>query len=156
MTGQINDNPVCRPVMDTIVRLGEGAVWDYKYDRLLWIDTLGSVMIYTPEDGKNMEIKLGTDVGTVIPYKKDIIIVAIRSGIYELDLKDESLTFISNPEGGIPENKYNDGKCDARGRLWVGTMDDNSTPKKSGFYVAEGKGNSGKMLSDVTISNGVA
>ena len=152
----IGDNLVCQPVLDTIVRLGEGAIWDYKYNRLLWIDTQGSVMIYTPDNGKNREIKLGTDVGTVVPYKKDKIIVAIRTGVYELDLKDESLTFLCDPEGGIPGNKYNDGKCDARGRLWVGTMDNNSTPNKSGLYLVEGKGKGKKMLSDVTISNGVS
>lgn len=153
---QIGNDLVVRPAMDTIVRLGEGAVWDYKYDRLLWIDTQGSVMIYTPADGKNREIKLGTDVGTVVPFEKDKVVVAIRSGVYELDLRDESLTFICDPEGGIPGNKYNDGKCDALGRLWVGTMDDNSTPKKSGFYRVDGHGNGAKMLGDVTISNGVA
>ena len=156
MITPVGNDLVCRPVLDTVVRLGEGAIWDYKYDRLLWIDTQGSVMVYTPDDGKNREIQLGEPVGTVVPYKKDRIIVAVRSGVYELDLNDGSRTFICDPEGGIPGNKYNDGKCDARGRLWVGTMYDTGPQGNSGFYVVDGKGNSRKMLGDVTISNGVS
>jgi sugar lactone lactonase YvrE len=32
------------------------------------------------------------------------------------------LTPISDPEAGLPNNRFNDGKVDSRGRLWGGTM----------------------------------
>ncbi|MCQ2607254.1 MAG: SMP-30/gluconolactonase/LRE family protein [Bacteroidales bacterium] len=138
-----------------VTRVGEGPIWDYKYNRLLWIDTQGSVFIHTPSDGKNREIKIDKLVGTVVPYTQDTVVVALEDGIYKLNLETEQLTFLAAPEGGIAGNKYNDGKCDSQGRLWVGTMDKDCTPKKANFFVFDGK-NSQKVLSEVSISNGVA
>lgn len=141
-------------------RVGEGPIWDYKYNRLLWIDTQGSVFIHEPigNDGKlyaDKEIKLGKLVGTVVPYTQDTVVVALQDGIYKLNLLTLDLTFMCAPEGGIEGNKYNDGKCDASGRLWVGTMDNNCAPNKANFFVVDGK-ESRKALGNVTISNGVA
>jgi sugar lactone lactonase YvrE len=141
---------------DTVAGIGEGAIWDYKYNRLLWIDTQGSVFIFTPSDGKNREIKLGKLVGTVVPYQQNSVIVALEDGIYELDLETEKLTFICQPENPlIKTNKYNDGKCDSKGRLWVGTMDINTEQGRGGFYCVNGNGEYQKILKNVSISNGV-
>ena len=141
---------------ETVAGIGEGAIWDYKNNRLLWIDTQGSVFIYTPSDGKNKEIKVGKPVGTVVPCQQNSVIVALKDGIYELDLETEKLTFICMPEKpAIEGNKYNDGKCDANGRLWVGTMDTNTAPEKGGFYVVNGNGEYQQVLKDVSVSNGV-
>lgn len=134
-------------------RVGEGPIWDWKYKRLLWIDTQGSVYIY--KTGEEKEIKIGKMVGTVVPYTEDTVIVGLQDGIYKLNLKTEQLTFMAAPEGGIEGNKYNDGKCDATGRLWIGTMDNNCAPKKANFFVYDGK-EGHKVLDSVTISNGVA
>jgi len=141
---------------DTVAGIGEGAIWDYKNNRLLWIDTQGSLFIYTPSDGKNKEIKLDKLIGTVVPYKKNAVIVALIDGIYELDLETEETTLICSPESPRVEgNKYNDGKCDSKGRLWVGTMDINANGGRGGFYVVRGNGEFEQVLEDVSISNGV-
>jgi sugar lactone lactonase YvrE len=82
--------------------------------------------------------------------------VALLDGIYELDLETEKLTFICQPETPrVESNKYNDGKCDAKGRLWVGTMDINSATGKGALYVVKGKGEYQQILRDVTVSNGI-
>ena len=142
---------------DTVASLGEGAIWDYKNNRLLWIDIPeGKVFIYTPSDGKNAEISVGKTIGTIVPYEKNKVIVALIDGIYELDLETEKLTFICAPETPRVEgNKYNDGKCDAKGRLWVGTMDMNSVTGRGGLYVVSGNGEYQQVLKEVTVSNGI-
>ncbi|MEE1303350.1 MAG: SMP-30/gluconolactonase/LRE family protein [Bacteroidales bacterium] len=145
----------CTVAVDSITQVGESPIWDYKYNRLLWIDTQGSLFIYTPNDGKNIEIKLDRMIGTVIPYKKDTVLVGLQDGIYEISLISRELKFISDPEGRDAGNRYNDGKCDAEGRLWIGTMDKDCTPKKSGFFVIDTNGIGRRVLSDITISNGV-
>ena len=63
----------CTVAVDSITQVGESPIWDYKYNRLLWIDTQGSLFIYTPKDGKNREIKLDRMIGTVVPYKEDTV-----------------------------------------------------------------------------------
>ena len=94
-------------------------------------------------------------IGTVIPYKKDTVLVGLQDGIYEISLISRELKFISDPEGRDAGNRYNDGKCDAEGRLWIGTMDKDCTPKKAGFFVIDTNGIGRRVLSDITISNGV-
>lgn len=154
-----NEDMEVKEVTTYQARVGEGPIWDYEYKRLFWIDTQGSVFIYTPGTGEKQcaqrEYKLGKMVGTVVPYTEDTVIVALQDGIYKLNLKNEELTFMAAPEGGIEGNKYNDGKCDASGRLWIGTMDNNCAPNKANFFVYDGK-EGRKVLSNVTISNGVA
>lgn len=159
-----------REVKTFKAQVGEGPIWDYKNNRLLWIDTQGSVFIYGYGVDKGVrvgnkkedvpyifekEIKVGKMVGTVVPYTEDTVIVGLQDGIYKLNIETEQLTFMAAPEGGIEGNKYNDGKCDASGRLWIGTMDNNCAPKKANFFVYDGK-DSRKVLDSVTISNGVA
>lgn len=138
------------------MRVGEGPIWDYKYHRLLWIDTQGSLLVFTPQDGKNREIKLPKQIGTVIPYQEDCVIVGLEDGVYRLTLSTENLDFIADPEGRAAGNRYNDGKCDAQGRLWIGTMDKDCTPLKANFFKLDVDGKGEKVLDSVTISNGVA
>ena len=142
---------------DTVASLGEGAIWDYKNNRLLWIDgTEGKVFIYTPSDGKNKEISVGKTIGTIVPYEKNKVVVALSDGIYELDLETEKLTFICSPENPVLEgNRYNDGKCDAQGRLWVGTMDMKEETGKAGLYILKGNGECQQVLKNVIVSNGI-
>ena len=142
---------------DTIASLGEGAIWDYKYNRLLWIDIPeGKVFIYTPSDCKNAEISLGKTIGTIVPYEKNKVVVALSDGIYELDLETKKLTFICSPENPVLEgNRYNDGKCDSKGRLWVGTMDTKEETGKAGLYIVKGNGECQQVLKDVIVSNGI-
>ena len=142
---------------DTVASLGEGAVWDYKNNRLLWIDIPeGKVFIFTPSDGKNKEIKVGKTIGTVVPCEKNKVVVALADGIYELDLETEKLTFLCSPENPPVEgNRFNDGKCDALGRLWVGTMDTKEETGKAGLYIVKGNGEYQQVLKNVIVSNGI-
>ncbi|MCQ2230498.1 MAG: SMP-30/gluconolactonase/LRE family protein [Paludibacteraceae bacterium] len=149
-------NVKCAVAVDTVMRVGEGPIWDYKYNRLLWIDTQGSLLVYTPKDGKNREIKLSKQIGTVIPFEEDRVVVGLEDGIYKLTLSTEQLEFIADPEGREAGNRYNDGKCDAKGRLWIGTMDKDCTPLKANFFRVDPDGKGRKILDGVTISNGVA
>lgn len=155
MSMNVSEKIECKVAIDSITQVGEGPIWDYQYHRLLWIDTQGSLFIYTPQDGKNREIKLDRMIGTVIPYQEDVVLVGLQDGIYEMTLSTGALKFIADPEGREAGNRYNDGKCDAFGRLWIGTMDKDCTPYKAAFFCVEPNGESRKILDSVTISNGV-
>lgn len=60
---------------------------------------------------------------SVKDYPK-MVLVAIRSELYLLNwdscLGDGSLRLLSALDLGLPDNRCNDGKVDAKGRLWIG------------------------------------
>lgn len=143
-------------VLDTIAGIGEGAIWDYKYNRLLWIDIPQMCLhIYTPDNGKNRTIQLDQMIGTVVPYTEDTVVVALEKGIYKLNIDTQEKQFIVNPEQEIEGNRFNDGKCDANGRLWVGTMSKSLEKGKGTLYRLGGNYECISMFDCVTISNGV-
>lgn len=49
---------------------------------------------------------------------------ALQTGFVFLDLEADRIEPIVDPEPDRPGNRFNDGKCDAQGRLWAGSMDD--------------------------------
>src|SRR5690606_4204739 len=51
------------------------------------------------------------------------LLVAMQGGIAFLDLDSGALKHILSLETDKPNNRTNDGGCDTKGRLWVGTMD---------------------------------
>jgi sugar lactone lactonase YvrE len=64
-----------------------------------------------------------------------------------------------------PQNRSNDARCDALGRLWLGTMQNNFdangngqeiTQSSGGLFKIESDGTSLELLSKIGISNGLA
>ena len=49
----------------------------------------------------------------------------------------------------------NDGKADSRGRFWAGTMADDETPGAGGLYRLNPDRSVDRVISDVTVSNGL-
>jgi sugar lactone lactonase YvrE len=59
-------------------------------------------------------------------------------------------------EADRPGNRLNDGKCDARGRLWAGTMSLTREPGAAALYRIEPDGAIEQVVAGATISNGLA
>ncbi len=137
--------------------VGEGASWDEDNDLLYWIDIDGKkVHIYNPATKKDREIDVGQYIGAIVPRKSGGAVVALHNGFYFLDLESEKLTFICDPENDKPNNRFNDGKCDVRGRFLAGTMPLDEKDPTGSLYCLEVDHSVRKLISDVTISNGIA
>lgn len=107
--------------LDSRSELGEGSLW--HGDRLLWVNIEGcTVNRFDPVSGKNETWNLGQRVGTVVPRKGGGFVAAVHHGIGILDPDTGSFDVFADPEGGRAELRFNDGKCDPRGRLLAGTM----------------------------------
>ena len=135
--------------------LGEGAFWNYKTQELYWVDIVGNKFhIYNPEKKTNRTFEMPSMIGTVVPIDKDFALVALSNNVYKLNLNTKSLTPFTNVKLTKDENRFNDGKCDPNGNLWVGTINlDN--PKKCKLYKINSKGESKKMIDSITNSNGI-
>lgn len=108
-------------VLDVRAALGEGSLW--HDERLLWVDIEGhTVNRYDPVSGRRESWNVGQRVGTVVPRAKGGLVAAAHHGVGFLDTKSGAFELFCDPEGGRPELRFNDGKCDPRGRLFAGTM----------------------------------
>ena len=142
-------------VLDIKAELGEGALWQPGQKLLYWIDINGKELhFFNPETGINETYSLPSSPGTVVPLKNGNCMIAFYNGVFEWDRETKALTyFAENPEEAIG-SRYNDGKCDPSGRLWVGTYADEK--KQCALYRINGDKSVTKMLDDVTCSNGIA
>ena len=145
-------------VVDRRSLVGEGAIWDARRQRLLWVDILGHLLfIYDPATGKNRGINLLQAVGTVVPRAKGGVVVALHNGFARLDPETERMTPIADPEADLPGNRFNDGKCDPAGRLWAGTMafDGMRDREQGALYCLDADGAVTRKLGRISISNGI-
>ena len=136
--------------------LGEGAIWNHERQELYWVDILGkSLNIYNPENKSNRKFPLPYRVGTVVPQSDSTAVVALDNGIYILNTFNRKLTRISDVESEILTNRFNDGKCDPNGNLWVGSMHLEEKEPAASLYKVAPDGTTTKMLENITISNGI-
>ncbi|MDW8343057.1 MAG: SMP-30/gluconolactonase/LRE family protein [Verrucomicrobiae bacterium] len=144
-------------VLDAHAELGEGAIWHAQRQVLYWVDILKQqVHVFNPKTRRNRTIQLAEPVGTVVPRKAGGVMVAAKHGFAHLDLNTEMLAFYADPEPDKPGNRFNDGKCDPAGRFWAGTMPMSGSEPTGSLYCLFPDRTVKKMLSPVTVSNGIA
>jgi sugar lactone lactonase YvrE len=132
--------------------LGEGPVWDAKSQTLYWIDVLEK-RIYA---GPKLFLQLEDFVGCLAPRKDGGLVIAQRFGFWTFDPASNRLTTYASPKGEPSNNRFNDGKCDPRGRFVAGTMDHNEQEASGSLYSLSTEGRLKKLLKEIRISNGLA
>ena len=82
------------------------------------------------------------------------LVVLTQDGLEHLDFATGRLDPIADPEADIPDNRFNDAKCDRAGRLWAGTTRLDSSPGRGALYRFDQSGFA-RMTSGLTVSNGL-
>ncbi|MDQ6814818.1 MAG: SMP-30/gluconolactonase/LRE family protein [Bacteroidota bacterium] len=144
------------PVVKHKCILGEGPVWDYVKQRILWIDIVqGHIHQYTPETAIFKTSSVGEMIGSLALSGNDVI-AALKTGFYFIDLENETKVHIDDPEKHIAGNRFNEGKCDPAGRLWAGSMSLTEEETTGSVYTLHPNLSIEKKIENVTISNGMA
>jgi sugar lactone lactonase YvrE len=137
--------------------LGEGPVWLPNRKQLVWVDIENMlVVIFDAETSKERVITLNQRIGAIVPEIDGRMICALQHGFYILNLENESLELITDPEASMPGNRFNDGKCDAAGRFWAGTMPVSGYEPQGSLYCLHGDGHAHRMVTNIGCSNGIA
>ena len=145
-------------VVDSRSQVGEGAFWDIGDQKLYWVDIpAGLVHIHDPEAGSDRKIEIGEAVGCLARREGEGLMIATRSGFHLLDLKTGKTSAIHDPEAHKPENRFNDGTTDPRGRFWAGTMKDIGEAAPEGaFYRLDTDLRCQRWLTEIYTTNGLA
>ncbi|UOQ97222.1 SMP-30/gluconolactonase/LRE family protein [Hymenobacter sp. 5317J-9] len=143
-------------ILSAQAKLGEGALWNPETARLYWVDIEGRALhVFDPATGEDRRYPTGKRIGTVVPMRNGHALVALQSGIHEIDLDNGHLTRLADP---LTDEylRFNDGKCDPAGRFWVGTFDLQGRAQAGTLYRFDPDGSTHVMLRHVTNSNGLA
>ena len=131
-------------------------MWHPGENALFWVDIKGrAVHEFRPDDGTRRSYSVGEEIGCLVPRARGGWIAALRSGFAHLDLDGGSSTPVADPEADRPGNRFNDGKCDRRGRFWAGTMDDAATEPTGSVYRLSADGRVTRVLSGYIVTNGI-
>lgn len=137
--------------------LGEGPVWDHLAQKLYWVDIEGCRLhCYMPENKTYLSWEFDGMLGAVIPSEDGSLILAHERDLLRfnpINEKKEMLGLLPNTNQRL---RFNDGKCDPQGNLWIGTMDKKLAPKAGNLYRVDPHGNARVVLKGTTISNGMA
>ncbi|KMY43204.1 SMP-30/gluconolaconase/LRE domain protein [Bacillus sp. FJAT-27916] len=144
-------------LVDENAILGEGPTWDEKAQSLYWLDIMGKQLhIFEYAKGSNRTIELEQMPGTIVPRKSGGAVIALQNGFYFMNLETGQLEPITDPESHLPHNRFNDGKCDPKGRFWAGTIHLEGKEHTCALYCLDTNLEVDRKISEVTNSNGLA
>jgi len=134
--------------------IGEGPLWNVEEQAIYWVDIDGkNIQRFYPETGKYDSFDVPVKVCLMAFREKGGMIFGAEDGFYFWDPETQKMDFITHPEKGKKEARFNDGKVDRKGRLWAGTMTFEGAT--SALYRMGADLSVSKMVSEVTIANGV-
>ncbi len=115
-------------------QVGEGAVWDVGDQALWWVDIPAGRVHRHDASGAERSWEIGEAVGCLARREQGGLVLATRSGFHAFDPATGLCTPIKDPEADQPDNRFNDGATDPRGRFWAGTMKDRGAAARQGSF----------------------
>lgn len=141
------------PIGTHVSEWGEGPIW--HRGRLLYVDIeTHKIVNFDPISGNEQIWDVGQRVGTVVPRQSGGLVWAGDDGFFFFDETSGQSTAIADPEADLPDNRFNDGKCDPAGRLWAGTICLQKRPDAA-LYCLHTDLRIEKKFGPVTNSNGI-
>ena len=144
-------------LLDARADLAEGPIWHPDRGQVSWVDMYAGRLHWLALDGTaGPSVEIGRQLGSAIPTTDGALMLATADGFTRLD--DGGIHVVAAVEPD--QNSFlNDGKCDALGRFWAGTVgvgDDGLAVGGAGsLYRLELDGSVSRCLTGTTISNGM-
>jgi sugar lactone lactonase YvrE len=137
--------------------LGEGPMWHSGRKTCFWVDIETKQFFeFDWLDHTMKSRKLAYRISLIIEDNSNQLLLGLQGGIAKYDLLTDRLHWLIDIEKEYPDHRCNDGVCDNRGRLWIGTMQLDFNQGAGSFYCVDEKLNLSRKIKNVTISNGVA
>lgn len=137
--------------------LGECPLWDDLAQCLYWVDIRRpAIRRWRHASGEVDSWTMPDLVGSIALVDDGRLLVALPQQIALFDPASEQLTpFV--PGLALPEgHRFNDGRCDARGRFWVGSMHNITRAPEGTLFCLEGSGPLRPIRHGICIPNSLA
>jgi D-xylonolactonase len=143
-------------IADVQAVLGEGPVWVAREAALYWLDIKGLKIFRLGDDGTRSEWPTHLRIGSLAPRRSGGFIAGTEDGIAIVDPVADRFEIVASPESDLPDNRFNDGKVDRRGRFWAGTMDDAEKAASGTLYCVDPDLTWSAIDSSYKVTNGPA
>jgi sugar lactone lactonase YvrE len=112
---------------------GEVPYWDASSGTLWWVDIQGQRLIgFRPDDAAMTTHSLPSLPGVLTGRRSGGMLIGLEDGLYAADPVAGLGRKLVDVEPDKPLNRLNEGKADAAGRLWFGSLD------KTGQFLPQG------------------
>lgn len=144
-------------VLDAHAALGECPVWSVRERVLYWVDiNAPSLNRFDPTTGRNKAMPMPESIGCFALRELGGFIVALRSGIWFVRADGSLERKIADAPYDPAHHRFNDGRCDRRGRFLAGSMNERRDAASGELVSIDLDGTLTPILSGMTISNGLA
>ncbi|RZL86211.1 MAG: SMP-30/gluconolactonase/LRE family protein [Variovorax sp.] len=137
--------------------LGEGTLWSQREQALYWVDILERRLHrYDPVSESRTSWDFDEEISAVAERAdRPGLIVTLRRGFAFFDPAAAAApTYLHQPPQEPPSNRFNDGKCDAQGRFWGGTMDVACETPTGALYRFDPDGRCSRHDEGFAVTNG--
>jgi sugar lactone lactonase YvrE len=143
--------------LDIKASLGECPVWSVEEQALYWIDiNAPSLNRFDPATGSNTAWPMPQSIGCFALRRRGGFIVALRDGLWLASQSGKLERRVAGAPYDPAHHRFNDGRADAGGRLWAGSMNENRDASTGALYRFDPDGVLVQVITDMTISNGLA
>jgi sugar lactone lactonase YvrE len=138
-------------------QIGEAPVWCDRTNLLWWVDVRGpKLQSFDPATGRHEVYWTGgRALGGLALRESGGMILAQDDGIHAFTPGDGERRTLLHPEEDRPDNRLNDGRCDRRGRLWIGSMNDTVRRDDGNFWRIGTDRSARKLFDGIDVPNGV-
>ena len=138
--------------------LGETPLWCEATQTLWWLDIDGCKLHgLQPHSGAHAEYTFDCRfAGSLALRAQGGLLIALDGDLFTFDPERRVLQPFAQVEPAHLDTRLNDGRCDARGRFWVGSMDNQLARPTAAFYRIDPDGTVVRQFGDVIVSNTVA
>ncbi len=137
--------------------LSEAPFWDPVSQSLYWLDCAQGIVHRLAWGERTPERRpLHAPAGCIAPTRSGRVLAAGEQGVVLMEFQSGAIeTWLPPPPAG--QNLFfNDGKCDAQGRFWVGLARRDLAPGAGFVLRIDPAGEAVRMLDGATLPNGMA
>jgi sugar lactone lactonase YvrE len=144
----------------THYELGESPFWHPLEQKLYWVDIPGKQLLRADVHKRTVEAwDMPSEPGCIAPAARGGLVIALRHGVFRAAAWGDALQHIATLPYDTAQVRANDGKCDALGRFWVGTIDEPKARRAAELFSIDcraGQALVQRQAGDALTANGLA